>query len=210
MARIMLADDHPLFLQGISRFLTAHDHEVVCIAKSASEVLALVTSHRLDVLILDVSMKDGTGVEVLAQLRDAGSRIPVIFMTVSIDPAMTVEALKYGVNAIVLKDGEPEELCVAINKVLDGQTCIDATVSERALMHSVADKGRSLSAHEQLLTDREKHIAALLREGLRNNEIAMRSGLAEGTVKVHLHNIFQKLGVKSRAELIARAQRNAA
>lgn len=209
MAKLMLVDDHPLFLDGLSRFLSANQHEISCSARSAQEALARIAEHKPEVLILDVSMKDGTGLDVLAQLRSAGCKVPVIFMTVSINPAMTVEALKYGVNGIVLKDSEPEELLRAIDLVLEGNTSFDATVSEKALMYSVQDNTPS-SSREELLTDREKHIVALVREGLRNQDIAIRSGLAEGTVKVHLHNIFQKLGVRSRAELIARSHRNAA
>ena len=209
MAKLMLADDHPLFLDGMTQFLAANNHEVACSARSVEEALALVATYKPDVLILDVSMKDGTGVDVLAQLRDAGCKVPVIFMTVSITPAMTIQAMKYGVNGIVLKDSDPQELLRAIDLVLDGQECIDAKVSQKALHYSLADN-LPVSMREELLTDREKQITSLVREGLRNLDIAVRSGLAEGTVKVHLHNIFQKLGVRSRAELIAQSRRDAA
>lgn len=209
MAKLMLADDHPLFLDGMMQFLAANNHEVVCAARSAEEALDLIVTTTPDVLILDVSMKDGTGVEVLGKLRNAGYRLPVIFMTVSIDPALTVQALKYGVNGIILKDSEPSELLKAIEMVLEGETCIDLKVSERALYYSLADN-RPISEREELLTDRERHITSLVREGLRNQDIAIRSGLTEGTVKVHLHNIFQKLGVRSRAELIVQSRRDAA
>lgn len=209
MAKLMLADDHPLFLDGMMQFLAANNHEVVCAARSVEETLALIASTTPDVLILDVSMKDGTGVEVLGQLRNAGYRLPIIFMTVSIDPALTVQALKYGVNGIILKDSEPSELLKAIEMVLEGETCIDLKVSERALYYSVAGN-RPIAMREELLTERERHITALVREGLRNQDIAIRSGLTEGTVKVHLHNIFQKLGVRSRAELIVQSRRDAA
>lgn len=209
MAKLMLADDHPLFLDGMTQFLVANNHVVACSARSVEEALSLVSTYKPDVLILDVSMKDGTGVDVLAQLRNAGCKVPVIFMTVSIDPAMTIQALKYGVNGIVLKDSDPQELLRAIDLVLEGHESIDTKVSQKALHYSLADNV-PVSLREELLTDREKHITSLVREGLRNQDIAIRSGLAEGTVKVHLHNIFQKLGVKSRAELIAQSRRDAA
>jgi two-component system nitrate/nitrite response regulator NarP len=207
MAKLMLVDDHPLFLDGISRFLAANDHVVACTARSAAEALQLVADHSPEVMILDVSMKDGTGVDVLAEIRARGCNIPIIFMTVSIDPAATVEALKYGINGIVLKDSEPAELLRAIELVLEGQTSIDPKVSEKALFYSISG-AKSASSGEELLTEREREIAALVRDGLRNSEIALRCGLTDGTVKVHLHNIFQKLGVKSRAELIARTLRD--
>ena len=130
-------------------------------------------------------------------------------MTVTIDPALTLQALKYGVNGIVLKDSEPSELLKAIEMVLEGESCIDQKVSERALQYSVSDM-QPAASREDLLTERERHITALVREGLRNSDIAIQSGLTEGTVKVHLHNIFQKLGVRSRAELIVQSRRTAA
>ncbi|WP_219892833.1 response regulator [Aquisediminimonas profunda] len=209
MAKLMLADDHPLYLDGMIQFLAANNHEIVCVAHSATETIAKISTVTPDILILDVSMKDGTGVDVLGHLRSSGQNLPVIFMTVSIDPALTVEALKYGINGIVLKDSEPAELLKAIEMVLEGESCIDHSVTERALQYSVSDK-RKVASREDLLTERERHITELVREGLRNNEIAIRCGLTEGTVKVHLHNIFQKLGVRSRAELIVQSRRDAA
>jgi DNA-binding NarL/FixJ family response regulator len=204
MAKLLIADDHPIFLEGLTRFLKASGHDVIVTARSGHEAVALLQTHTPDVAILDVTMKDGTGLDALKALRMTNDKLPVIFMTVSIDPQSTISALKDRVNGVVLKDSDPAELLVAIDEVLAGGTHMDKRVSEQALFYSMS--GMTDTANDEaLLTEREREIVVLARDGLRNLDIAKRCNLTEGTVKVHLHNIFQKLGVKSRAELIARA-----
>ena len=101
----------------------------------------------------------------------------------------------------MLKDSDPNELLSCISQVLGGNKSIAPFVMEQALVHSIAAPANDMSMLAAL-TEREYEIAGLIRAGLRNREIATRCGLTEGTVKVHLHSIFQKLGIKSRSELI--------
>ena len=201
MAQIAIVDDHPIFLDGMAQFLSSHGHDVIFCARSVSEAIARLKADQPDLLILDVSMKDGGGLAILSAIRESGSTVPVIFMTVHIRPDQTLEAIKLGVDGVVLKDSDPKELLTCITEVLDGNKSISPAVMEQALVHSISapsNENNSLAA----LTDRELEIAGLIRAGLRNREIAARCGLTEGTVKVHLHSIFQKLGIKSRSELI--------
>jgi DNA-binding NarL/FixJ family response regulator len=201
MAQIAIVDDHPIFLDGMAQFLSSHGHDVIFCARSVSEAIARLQADQPDLLILDVSMKDGGGLAILSAIRQSGSNVPVIFMTVHIRPDQTLEAIKLGVDGVVLKDSDPKELLTCIDEVLDGNKSIAPAVMEQALVHSISapqNENNSLAA----LTDREMEIAGLIRAGLRNREIAARCGLTEGTVKVHLHSIFQKLGIKSRSELI--------
>ncbi|HWV12382.1 MAG TPA: response regulator transcription factor [Sphingobium sp.] len=201
MAQIAIVDDHPIFLDGMAQFLSSHGHDVIFCARSVNEAIARLQADQPDLLILDVSMKDGGGLAILSAIRESGSSVPVIFMTVHIRPDQTLEAIKLGVDGVVLKDSDPKELLSCIDEVLDGNKSISPTVMEQALVHSISapsSENSSLAA----LTERELEIAGLIRAGLRNREIAARCGLTEGTVKVHLHSIFQKLGIKSRSELI--------
>lgn len=200
MARLLIADDHPIFLDGLANFLKSQQHEVDC-ARSVHDAIQKSQTGEYDVLVLDVTMKDGGGLAILSAVRRVQNPVPVIFLTVGIPPEKTVEALRLGVNGIVLKEGEPAELLHCIESVMRGENRIDPRVSEKALLYSVISGGKEVSK-ESALTEREREIAALIRTGLRNREIALRCGLTEGTVKVHLHSIFQKLGVRSRAELI--------
>lgn len=201
MAQIAIVDDHPIFLDGMAQFLSSHGHSVIFCARSVEEALTRLQSGEPDLLILDVSMKSGGGLAVLSAIRNSGSTIPVIFMTVHIRPEQTLEAIKLGVDGVVLKDSDPNDLLICIDQVLKGSKSIAPVVMEQALVHSIsapANETNVLAA----LTERELEIAGLIRAGLRNREIAARCGLTEGTVKVHLHSIFQKLNIKSRSELI--------
>ncbi|KEQ54172.1 response regulator [Sphingobium chlorophenolicum] len=201
MAQIAIVDDHPIFLDGMAQFLNSHGHDILFCARSVEEALERMETGEPDLLILDVSMKSGGGLAILSALRNGGSTVPVIFMTVHIRPEQTLEAIKLGVDGVVLKDSDPNELLSCIQQVMGGNKSIAPFVMEQALVHSIsapANEANVLAA----LTDRELEIAGLIRAGLRNREIAGRCGLTEGTVKVHLHSIFQKLNIKSRSELI--------
>ncbi|MCJ8158055.1 response regulator transcription factor [Sphingomonas sp. LaA6.9] len=201
MARLLIADDHPIFLEGLHQFLSSNEHAVICCARSAHDAIYMMQTERPDVLILDVTMEDGGGLAILRAVREAGNTVPVIFLTVGIEPEKTVEALRLGVNGIVLKGSDPVELLTCIECVMRGENHIDAKVTEKALLHSVISGGKTLG-RGNTLTEREREIMKLIKTGLRNRDIALRCGLTEGTVKVHIHSIFQKLGVRSRAELI--------
>lgn len=201
MARLLIADDHPIFLEGLHQFLASNCHAVICCARSAQDALDMLQTEQPDILILDVTMEDGGGLEILHAVRAVGDKVPVIFLTVGIEPEKTIEALRLGVNGIVLKGSDPAELLTCIEAVMRGQNWIDPRVTEKALLYSVISKGKDIVGGSTL-TDREREIMRLIKTGLRNRDIAMRCGLTEGTVKVHVHNIFQKLGVRSRAELI--------
>ncbi|KFG91065.1 NarL-like response regulator [Sphingobium herbicidovorans NBRC 16415] len=200
-AQIAIVDDHPIFLDGMVQFLSSHGHDVVFCARSVEEAISRLQAEQPDLLILDVSMKDGGGLAILSAIRSSGSTVPVIFMTVHIRPDQTLEAIKLGVDGVVLKDSDPNELLTCIGQVLSGNKSIAPFVMEQALVHSISAPANDSNALSTL-TDREMEIAGLIRAGLRNREIAGRCGLTEGTVKVHLHSIFQKLGIKSRSELI--------
>lgn len=201
MPQIAIVDDHPIFLDGMAQFLSSHGHDVIFCARSVEEAVSQIQARQPDLLILDVSMKDGGGLAVLSAIRGSGSAVPVIFMTVHIRPEQTLEAIKLGIDGVVLKDSDPNDLLDCIDQVLKGNKSIAPFVMEQALVHSISTPANDVNVLAAL-TDRELEISGLIRAGLRNREIAARCGLTEGTVKVHLHSIFQKLGIKSRSELI--------
>ena len=201
MAQIAIVDDHPIFLDGMAQFLSSHGHDILFCARSVEEALERMQAGEPDLLILDVSMKSGGGLAILSAIRNSGSTVPVIFMTVHIRPEQTLEAIKLGVDGVVLKDSDPNDLLGCIQQVLNGNKSIAPFVMEQALVHSISAPASEANVLA-VLTDRELEIAGLIRAGLRNREIANRCGLTEGTVKVHLHSIFQKLNIKSRSELI--------
>lgn len=201
MSRILIADDHPIFLDGLRQFLTTNDHLVTCCARTPSDALSQMGGGNLDMLILDVSMSEGGGLHVLKTIRSVGNNIPVILLTVGLKPAETLDAIKHGVNGIVLKHSDPNNLLVCIQAVARGDSWIDPTIIERVLRRSLINQQeRILPSFD--LTRRQEELVRLVGQGLRNREIAEQCGLTEGTVKIHLHNVFNKLGIRSRSQLI--------
>jgi len=117
MAQIAIVDDHPIFLDGMAQFLSSHGHDILFCARSVEEALERMQAGEPDLLILDVSMKSGGGLAILSAIRNSGSTVPVIFMTVHIRPEQTLEAIKLGVDGVVLKDSDPNDLLGCIQQV---------------------------------------------------------------------------------------------
>jgi len=199
-SKILIVDDHPFFLHGIDKYLSNIGRYTVRTAPSVAEGMAVFREFRPDLVLMDVSMAEGGGIAMLRRIK-AGHAAKTMFLTVQIDPEDTIEALKLGIDGIALKDRDPEEIVRSIDAVLAGGTAIDPTVTEGALRYSVHMPTPSLR-QDDLLTQREIEIVDLVCRGMKNRDIANRYNLTEGTVKVHLHNVYRKLGVASRSELI--------
>lgn len=202
MSKLLIADDHPIFLDGLKQFLVANDHAVMSCARNSSDALSMMEQVRPDVLVLDVNMTEGGGFHVLRTLRNAGSVMPVIFLTVGLKPSETLEAIQLGINGIVLKHSDPTNLLTCIEAVSAGETWIDPTIIEHALRERITRDGKWILP-DSGLTQRQDELVRLVGQGLRNKQIADQLGLTEGTVKVHLHAIYAKLGINSRSQLMA-------
>jgi two-component system nitrate/nitrite response regulator NarP len=201
MSKLLIVDDHPIFLEGLRQFLETNGHVVEDTARTSTDAIDRALHGAFDLLVLDVTMADGGGLHILRTLRGAGNQIPIVFLTVGLKPVETMEAVKLGINGIVLKHNDPGNLITCIEAVNRGDTWIDPTIIERVLRRSMA--GQSVPVLPQYgLTRRQEELVKLVGEGLRNREIARRCGLTEGTVKLHLHHIYGKLGISSRAQLI--------
>lgn len=198
--RILIADDHPLVLSGIEAVLRASHHEVVAVLTNGTDVLPSVAATDPDLLLLDVRMPGASGVDVLRMLRNRGDRRPVVLLTAHVGDKDLVDALQLGVDGLVLKDGANDVLIECLDQVAAGQRWIDRDLLSRGLELTL--KGLEPEPVElKPLTPRERSIAKLTAKGYRNKEVAAELGLTEGTVKVWLHRIYEKLGVSNRTEL---------
>lgn len=201
--RVGLADDHPLILDGLEALFRGAGFEVVARCRDGEEALRAVREHAPDVLVLDVRMPRMNGLEVLRAMREEGLATRVVLLTAEAEDEELVEALRMGVRGVVLKEMASEMLVKCVHKVHEGGTWLERVSAGRALDRLVqGEEARREAA--SLLTSREAEIARLVAEGLRNKEIAERLGIVEGTVKIHLHRAYEKLGVESRLELAVR------
>jgi len=202
--RIVIADDHEIFRDGLRHLLEGEAGlEVVGEASNASGAVGVTRACRPDILLLDVAMPDGSGLEALAELGAAGPT-RVILLTAGIEGPDIVKALQLGARGLVLKESATALLMTAIRTVMDGKFWVGReTVSD--LVMALLTLTKSSDSPEPVaslgLTARELQVTQLVVAAAANKEIADRLGISEKTVKQHLTNIFEKVGVSSRLEL---------
>jgi two-component system nitrate/nitrite response regulator NarP len=204
MTKVLVADDDPLTASGIEVLLGDTHFDIVASARSGKEVLEKLPGARPDLLVLDIRMPERSGLDVLRTLRGRGDNRPVVLLTGNLNDRDAREAMDLGVNGLVIKATAPRDLLVCLETVAQGRRWFDQEVMQRAMDFAQSPE-RARDPLEQL-SQRERGIVSLVRRGLRNKEIAEELGLTEGTVKVHLHKIFEKLGLSSRTELILLAE----
>ena len=200
MSRILLADDHPMIRTALDVLLRDTPFVLVGMASSGTEALVEAEALKPDILLLDLQMPGGGGMEVLRRLRASGSAIKVVLLTAAIDDSALLEAKALKVDGVVLKNSDPAYLLDCLDRVRHGRSWFDPELSER-----IRQLGRSERAAEVALTPRERQLVGLIRSGLTNRDIAARLGVTEGTVKAYLHTLYAKADVRNRTELALRA-----
>lgn len=206
--RVLIADDHPIMREALKHLLALEqDIEVVGEAADGREVLNKVAELKPDVLLLDLRMPYLDGLGTLERMQQMGSPTRVLILTASEDKAEYVSAMKLGCAGIVLKQAPPDLILKSIRKVYGGEIWLDSQTTA-AIMRQFSNpsepsgsglgvKGRERSP----LSAREREIVGLVSQGYKNKEMAEKMFISEQTVKNHLHNIFDKLGVSDRLEL---------
>ena len=202
--RLILVDDHPIVLDGLQQLLQRQpDFTVLAACPNADAAMTAIAHEKPDVLVLDLRMPGVSGLAFLRQLADAGLSCPSILLTAAIEDAEVTEAVRLGVAGLVMKDSAPDTVVQCVRKVHGGGQWLDHEIVNRAFKSQL---DREAAVRDTALTPREIEIVRMVAEGLRNRAIAERLSISEGTVKVHLHNIYDKLGVDGRLELTLVAQ----
>jgi len=204
--RIVIADDHPIFRDGLRRLLESEDDmKVVGEACDGREAVKLATEIKPDILLLDLAMPHHTGLDALRDLSTSGAgAVRIILLTAAVEKKQMVEALQLGARGVVLKDSATQLLLKSIHAVMAGEYWVGRdSVSNlvqylRNLMQSTNEESKQKKFG---LTPRELEIVAAVVAGYANREIAEYFKISEDTVKHHLSNIFDKLGVSTRLEL---------
>ncbi|MGL1832051.1 two-component system response regulator NarL [Rhodocyclaceae bacterium SMB388] len=197
---VVVIDDHPLFRKGLAQLLrNVSEFELVAEAASGSEGLACVLRYRPDLLLLDLNMKEMSGLDVLRQIRQADLDTRVVMVTVSDAAEDLVAALRAGADGYLLKDMEPEAMIDALKSAAAGRIVVSDALTH--LMAAALRKDtRPDNPSEAGLTEQEQRILERIAGGLSNKLIARELDIAEGTVKVHVKHILRKLNLRSRVE----------
>jgi DNA-binding NarL/FixJ family response regulator len=200
-ARIVVADDHPIFCAGLRQLLDAEGgYEVVGEARNGADAVELIGALRPDLVLIDLNMPRMSGLEVLAELTRRAIASHPIVLTAAISRRDIVEVLRLGAHGVVLKESASEVLFAAIRTVLAGQ-CWVGRESVGDLLQYVHAQSAAVDRPKFRLTPRERQVVAAVLDGLTNKDIARRFTLSEDTIKHHLSSIFDKVGVSNRLEL---------
>ena len=199
--RLVLVDDHPLVLRGLRALFAAEpDFEVVAACLTSGDGLAAIRAHRPDIVLLDIRMPDIDGFGVLRAIKGESVSPRIVLLTAEIDERATLEALRLGVYGIVLKDLPSESLLQCLRKVHAGEHWVEHRAVGRALA-TFMQREAARREISRVLTAREIEVVRMVAEGLSSVRIAHELHVSEGTVKTHLHRIYEKLGLDGRVQL---------
>ncbi len=205
--KVMIADDHMLIREGIKQLLEFDGSiEVIAQASDGVECLDKLKSVKPEVLLLDINMPNKSGIEVLEILKNSGSDIKVLILTVHNEVEYLLRAVDIGVDGYILKDSESSELKKAINSVIKGENYIQSSLIP-LLNSKLISRDLDKEKIEQL-TKRELEVLIQVANGMFNKEIANSLDISERTVKNHISNIFKKIDVADRTQAAVFAIRN--
>lgn len=199
--KILLVDDHTVVRSGLTKFLRVNkDFQLVGEAADGSEAIQLASLHKPDVILMDLMMPGMDGVSATRAIHEKLPEVKIIALTSFADHNLVQGALRAGAAGYLQKNVTAQDLAYAIRAAHEGRV----TLSSEAVQVLADSPSQPLIAAQQL-TDRERDVLACMAEGLNNNEIAGKLVVSLGTVKFHVSNIFQKLGVDSRVEAVKAA-----
>lgn len=199
MIKVLLVDDHPMIGAALEMLLRDSEYEFLGRARSVSEANSKLAKLKPDLVLLDVNLPDGSGLDILRKLSRARTRPKVVLLTAGMDDSQSLIAAELDPPGMVLKTSDPSLLTECIDAVAAGGRWIDPEIAQRTR------QAQERAASAPPLTRRERELVELVRQGLRNRDIAAELGVTEGTVKVYLHAIFDKFRVENRTELALRA-----
>jgi DNA-binding NarL/FixJ family response regulator len=204
--RVLIADDHPIVRTGLREtFEKEPDLEVVGEASNGREVVEKVRELSPDVVILDLRMPEMDGLSAMRTLQEAGNKTKILVLTGSGDKDEYIQAMRLGCCGIVLKKTAPDLIVKSIRKVHQGEIWLDSNTTAAVMRHFASPPETEMqdgSGRERSpLSNREREIVCLVAQGHKNKEMAEKLFISEQTVKNHLHNVFDKLGVSDRLEL---------
>lgn len=207
MVRILIADDHALFRDGLRSLLAARGHEVIAEAKNGREAVDLARQLRPELVLMDLSMPELDGIAATRAIHSEAPEIRVVILTASESDATLFEAIKAGAQGYLLKNLEAEDFFELLNRASSGEPALNPALA-RKLLQEFAKPKAAQNREEEDLTAREREVLELMVDGITSNRrLAKRLGVSENTVKFHVRNILDKLRLHTRAEAVGYALR---
>ena len=208
--KILIADDHALFRDGLRSLLIAQGHEVVGEAKNGREAIALTHDLKPDLVLMDVSMPELDGIAATREIVAAMPETKVVILTASEQETMLFDAIKAGAQGYLLKNLEADGFFEMLEKVQRGEPALTPTLARKLLQEFAkpSENAAAAPSEDETLTVREREVLELMVEGVTSNrKLARRLNVSENTVKFHVRNILDKLRLHTRAEVVGYALR---
>ncbi|HYI15048.1 MAG TPA: response regulator transcription factor [Thermomicrobiales bacterium] len=207
--RVLIADDHALFRDGLKSLLDARGVDVVAEARNGREAVSLARQHNPEIVLMDLTMPEMTGLEATRMISADLPDVKVVVLTASEDDADLFEAIKSGAQGFLPKDIESSRLFSMLEGVMRGEPALTPGLARKLLTEFAQPAPAPKEQPPTLLTDREREVLELLVEGVTSNkDLADRLFVSENTIKYHLRNILTKLHLQNRAQVISYAVRN--
>ncbi len=206
--RLLVVDDHAIVRHGLALLLSRHkEFAVAAEAGGKAEALAALAEHKLDAAIIDLTLKDGSGLDLIRDLRTRAPGLPCLVLSMHDEMEYAEKALRAGALGYVMKENADEVIVDALRTILRGEVYASPDVSARLLRQAVAAPGGRGETGVDSLTDREREIFQCLGQGLTTKKIAEQFGLSARTVEVHRASIKRKLACEDTAQLLREAVR---
>ncbi len=204
--RLMLADDHRMLREGLSRSMSEHGFDVVGEARDGVEAVNMAYNVQPDVILMDVSMPEMDGVEACRQVRAAVSGTRIVMLTMHADQEVLANAIRAGACGYLVKDCSTEEIAEAVRMAANGDTALSPQLAA-SMLDEVRKLDQQPSREERVVTKREEEVLQFIADGCSTSEVAEQMYISQKTVKNHLASIYQKLDARDRTQAVLQAVR---
>ena len=204
--RLMLADDHRMLREGLSRSMSEHGFDVVGEARDGVEAVNMAYNLKPDIILMDVSMPEMDGVEACRQVKAAVAGTRVVMLTMHADQEVLANAIRAGACGYLVKDCSTEEIAEAVRMAANGDTALSPQLAA-SMLDEVRKLDQQPSREERVVTKREEEVLQLIADGCSTSEVAEQMYISQKTVKNHLASIYQKLDARDRTQAVLQAVR---
>ena len=204
--RLMLADDHRMLREGLSRSMREEGFDIVAEARNGAEAVQLATQVKPDVILMDVTMPELDGVEACRQIRDAFPSARIVMLTMHADQDVLANAIRAGASGYLVKDCSTNEIASAVRMAAAGDTALSPQLAA-TMLDEVRRMDQPAPEQERVVTKREEEVLQLIADGCSTTGVAEQLFISQKTVKNHLASIYQKLDARDRTQAVLTAVR---